>query len=430
MKNCRRWRRRSSNVSNSLKSKKGWLETHIWHSKRCKMIDFWGYKVAAHLNEKCFKSTFRSSQKGSLLHDMSYYHAYWINSINMTLFETDYPINNIVDLVIEKEAMKICPLRFIFNTFEKPLMYIHPAVVQSGMLDEEFFINFMIKYSIKIESTSSICTFALIGSMTDNVFHHLFKQHDSKLEFPFRAKVSDPRLFPSDTPLPNSSIRQDELFISSSPVSEEKINILKSEVFLSEHLDNDTNESIPISISSFNGEYIFTCPKEWGRILWYKIVQIKPIKVAGIKQMEMISFENECPVFPRDYVHSRAYEIWSESEKNRLEAIHYAKPLSKRHSFQKLGVSSPFKSDFESLGRLKFAFLNIVGKGTVSDYAEIYSLDKILIGYVTTSLQSSLTHGSSSAIASVSESFSNELVLVRNYSSLETYRTAKIRFLN
>ncbi|KAI8459794.1 ribonucleases P/MRP protein subunit POP1-domain-containing protein [Phakopsora pachyrhizi] len=52
---------------------KKWLRTHLWHAKRTKMIDIWGYRLAKKPTEKCFRSTYRAAKYGATLHDLSYY---------------------------------------------------------------------------------------------------------------------------------------------------------------------------------------------------------------------------------------------------------------------------------------------------------------------------------------------------------------------
>jgi ribonuclease P/MRP protein subunit POP1 len=67
---------------------KKWLETHIWHAKRMKMNDIWGYRLvclhsvgcplsypspqAEHSTEKLFRPSHRAALHGCILHDASY----------------------------------------------------------------------------------------------------------------------------------------------------------------------------------------------------------------------------------------------------------------------------------------------------------------------------------------------------------------------
>ena len=37
-----------------------WLEPHIWHAKRMKMVDVWGYRLAEHPCDKGFRAAHRA----------------------------------------------------------------------------------------------------------------------------------------------------------------------------------------------------------------------------------------------------------------------------------------------------------------------------------------------------------------------------------
>ncbi|KAG6891353.1 hypothetical protein C0992_008468 [Termitomyces sp. T32_za158] len=50
-----------------------WLETHIWHAKRMKMDNMWGYRLAVHPTEKSYRPSHRASVHGSIIHDASYH---------------------------------------------------------------------------------------------------------------------------------------------------------------------------------------------------------------------------------------------------------------------------------------------------------------------------------------------------------------------
>ncbi|SCO63669.1 ribonucleases P/MRP protein subunit POP1, putative [Plasmodium berghei] len=52
--------------------KKKWLETHLYHSKKFKMTDIYGYKLALKNCDKISRRIFRYHKRKSLIHDMSY----------------------------------------------------------------------------------------------------------------------------------------------------------------------------------------------------------------------------------------------------------------------------------------------------------------------------------------------------------------------
>ncbi|XP_065648653.1 ribonucleases P/MRP protein subunit POP1 isoform X2 [Hydra vulgaris] len=49
-----------------------WLETHIWHAKRFKMVNMWGYRVALKPCDKGYRAAYRASQKSAILQDKTY----------------------------------------------------------------------------------------------------------------------------------------------------------------------------------------------------------------------------------------------------------------------------------------------------------------------------------------------------------------------
>ena len=427
MKNCRRWRRRAANVSGEFIAKKGWLETHLWHAKRCKMIEYWGFKVAAHLNEKCLKSTYRASTKGVLLLDFSYWQPFWMDC-NLSKLKEVYGQDQILDAVFEHENIQICPIKIFTETFEKPLLLLHPAAIQTGILEHESLKAFLTVFSATLTSASDfMCTFKLHGPKAEAVLSQFLNISEIK-SFPSKFAISDPRTLEKESQI--ISCNFDEQFLNPSIIkTDNDLNNEKSELFLSSKLTN-SNEKVFVAVTRKNSEFYVSCPRKWARIVWYHLIKIKPIKVAGIEQIDVIAFENEIPIFPRDFVSSPAYEIWSESEKSRLETIHNRKPPAKRPSFSKIDIESPFKPLFNLFSALCKVVLEIEGKGIITDFAEIYTPERILIGYATTTTKSSLKKGCSSAIGSISnEYYSDSLstVLVRNFCSPEVFRTAKIK---
>ncbi|XP_014226502.1 ribonucleases P/MRP protein subunit POP1 isoform X1 [Trichogramma pretiosum] len=72
----RKYRRRPKNLLleyNRRQQNNFWLETHIWHAKRFKMVEKWGFKLPMHSNDRCFKASYRAVKNHCLLQDISYY---------------------------------------------------------------------------------------------------------------------------------------------------------------------------------------------------------------------------------------------------------------------------------------------------------------------------------------------------------------------
>lgn len=436
MKNCRRWRRRSSNLKPEFKAKNGWLETHLWHAKRCKMIDYWGFKIAAHLNEKCLKSTYRASVAGILLHDFSYWQPFWMDTVDMEKLAEAFGDQNVLNIVLEYENVQICPVMIIKNAFLRPLLFLHPASIQTGILVHITFRKFVENYGISYSSAAeSLCTFKLHGPKSEEVIKQ-FLNIENASNFPIKVEISDPRVRKIESKHVTSNF--DGLFLNSvehiPSASDDQINCAKSELCLTESIAIES-ETIPIAISKSGSEYFLNCPRSWARVIWYKLLKIKPVKVAGIEQVDVIAFENESPVYPRDFVGSPGHEIWSAAECSRLEEIHNKKPPAKRPNYAKLRIESPFKAPFKTLKcPLVKSIVEIDGKGIITEMARIYTESRILIGFVTSASRASLKKGRSAGIASVNANFySSEIktikVLVGNLCSPETFRKANLKFL-
>ncbi|KJE94664.1 hypothetical protein CAOG_05277 [Capsaspora owczarzaki ATCC 30864] len=52
---------------------KGWLETHVWHAKRMKMADQWGFRLALRSAQRGMRATHRATLHSVTAHDASYH---------------------------------------------------------------------------------------------------------------------------------------------------------------------------------------------------------------------------------------------------------------------------------------------------------------------------------------------------------------------
>lgn len=71
----RHQRRRPSNLLSEYERRQrriGWLETHIWHAKRFKMVEKWGYRLGMHPNDKSIRACYRAVKHHCLIQDVSF----------------------------------------------------------------------------------------------------------------------------------------------------------------------------------------------------------------------------------------------------------------------------------------------------------------------------------------------------------------------
>ena len=52
---------------------KRWLETHLWHAKRAKMVTRWAYRLARTPTAKCHRPSHRAARNGCIIGDVSFY---------------------------------------------------------------------------------------------------------------------------------------------------------------------------------------------------------------------------------------------------------------------------------------------------------------------------------------------------------------------
>lgn len=72
-----------------------WLETHIWHAKRFRMQEYWGFKVASLSNQKVFRFNYRMGKQACCTHDFSYMRAFSFGEGEIMAFATERCIGNV-----------------------------------------------------------------------------------------------------------------------------------------------------------------------------------------------------------------------------------------------------------------------------------------------------------------------------------------------
>lgn len=50
-----------------------WLETHLYQTKRARMDNYFGYRIAVKYNEKNLRAAYRFSMNDVIMHDLSYF---------------------------------------------------------------------------------------------------------------------------------------------------------------------------------------------------------------------------------------------------------------------------------------------------------------------------------------------------------------------
>ncbi|BGP27943.1 ribonuclease P/MRP protein subunit [Rhodotorula toruloides] len=111
-----------------------WLETHVWHAKRMHMTEIWGHRLAETPTAKAFRSSYRASHHGALVHDASY----------CQYFQLDGPfadLDRILQAVCDPAAVSPASRRFASGSRECTIdIYDSTQVYPNGLLGPATFI--------------------------------------------------------------------------------------------------------------------------------------------------------------------------------------------------------------------------------------------------------------------------------------------------
>ncbi|TPX69243.1 hypothetical protein SpCBS45565_g02571 [Spizellomyces sp. 'palustris'] len=183
---------------------KRWLETHVWHAKRMKMVELWGCKLADHPNDKSTRASFRAAKNQCLVHDASYFQVIEISGpekVLQTLLRdiTDPTIPSIGSARYIEGSRQ--GMTYLYGYLQYPKSAIAPATFlwrpRSGRKDEvrtlwlwlhpavyEHVHNLLLQVAkeCKIIKQVTICPlddelvrFELTGPRTHAVLHHIMK---------------------------------------------------------------------------------------------------------------------------------------------------------------------------------------------------------------------------------------------------------------
>ncbi|KAI8351452.1 ribonucleases P/MRP protein subunit POP1-domain-containing protein [Choanephora cucurbitarum] len=136
------------------KSKK-WLETHMWHTKRMKMNDIWGYRIASRPNTKSVRVIYRSFTRLSVIHDASYMGCVELKGNTQQIITAINTITDITSASVGSEryikgnrygsthlyeylgfpTKLICPISFLWKPVTKDTLWlwIHPSAFNEAM---------------------------------------------------------------------------------------------------------------------------------------------------------------------------------------------------------------------------------------------------------------------------------------------------------
>ncbi|KAF5360528.1 hypothetical protein D9756_004746 [Leucocoprinus leucothites] len=460
--------KRISKTASFLKRQhdKTWLETHLWHAKRMKMENMWGYRLAVHPTEKSFRPSHRASIQGSILHDASYFATLeikgpqpalvailelicdlqgpgpgavrWVTGsrvFNTHLYECGaYPFGLLGSVTIiwrpinihtgdqvlshpsatqkgkeiAVEAPKVMP-EADNNRTRTLWLRIHPVIFDDVTHELQKATSQVLARprssteEIEIEIADlrgQVNAFEIMGPKSNQVLRGAltsvnkenridfkkfwsslsgvqtpgsiprgtvigFTAIDPRLNFPpnnahIEYKEETPQIFPSAELARSDIWEQDIRKTLSKPrykkkdLDERRAKNLVPGTALAPTRQDDriplllirrTLETPGAESQSIHG-YTLLLPAGWSMAFWSSLTYTGT-RIGGQRERQTQAYEAGTAYFPRDYPFSPAYEAWAEKTASEEEAAWLRKPPAKRVSYEKLGVRSPWRADWE-----------------------------------------------------------------------------------
>lgn len=392
---CRRRMRRTRDIqemSEKRQTDKRWLETHIWHARRAKMVDIWGHRLALHPNEKCLRSSFKASQTGAFIHDASYYRILQLSGHSgaITSFLAAATAGQLDDFTTivrfnlhdSLSLCLICPVIALVRRMDEQATCVwllhHPSAAEEALGD---LTRRASAHQLHIADLSGqLNIFQFNGRESLSTLKSVLKPvreagdviYDSWLQISPTGRlvellVEDPRFsFPqpkltldeSSMPIelgshllePSRSIWNGDLRCKSAETrqSDGALDKRRSQSLIpGSRLSLSVDDPcVPVMLAPIGHDaYWLLLPKDWGRPFWRSFIFAKA-RFGCLDQVRRHEEERGVPSFPYDFPGTKAYDSWIQSSAADLEAFFGRRPKAKRVNYEKMQVPSPFKPDF------------------------------------------------------------------------------------
>ena len=333
-----------------------WCPTHIWHAKRFHMMKRWGFQIPFSPNQKCFRSTSRAAKQATLAYETSYYGEFitefptteslcaWLTTF--TKYNSPVP-EWLLGLKVYNDWIYVDDKKFALGTvvvdlpLKKILVRVHPSVYEDFFskvvewapegvttIDSRFALgSIQLHGPTALQSLAKVLHLELASAAVSDAWRWCSQVADS-LNIPigtvFCFFAKDPRFWKHPVnPPPSSKRGGDFLFenqrfvepsvLSSLLLSEGRTasydNMYSLKQLGKEFANHDPSSThihgaskLPVLIYKMaNGTWCVNMPWFWVQPVWSKLVQVKSIKTAGMRQEHQINFERGIATYPHDF---------------------------------------------------------------------------------------------------------------------------------
>lgn len=409
-----------------------WLPTHVWHAKRFHMMKRWGYQIPFSPNQKCFRATSRAAKSGCLSYEALY------NCELVARCGSPETVQELIghitkyagrapewltkghrvyqDWIYCKGAKYCAGTVLVCADSLDVLVKVHPSnypevfsqILEWGknkaeVIDCRYAIGEIQLHGPKsLRSISKILHLEKVPGQIQASWKLHLQTSDANIVpagTTFAFTVKDPRYWkhPVKAPFLKGSINS-LIVDSKNYIDPESLAALLSaegrtqsykDMSTLKYLGKQFSEhpslpnvhgasSFPILVYKMpNGNWSVNMPWHWVVPMWSKLVQVKEIKAAGMRQVHQVNFENNVPTFPVDFPFLTEGYREHVLKQKAADIAREKLPLSKRTP---MAIEGPLKSGCDWFFLRKWVFgLQCVDKTRKgSAFGEFKDMDRVL----------------------------------------------------
>lgn len=334
-----------------------WLPTHVWHAKRFHMMKRWGYQIPFSPNQKCFRATSRAAKQSCLAYESLYYCEAVARCGNVdrvkhlvetfTKYESPAPEWVLNGLKVYNDWIYCQGQKYCMGTVlvcpstHDVLIKVHPSnypeifhqLVQWSkdevkIIDSRYALGELELHGpTALQSLAKVLHLDGVPANIQTAWKLHSQANDSNIiphGTTFAFTVQDPRFWkhPVRPPFVKGSVNAlvtnnksyiDHKALGALLLPEGRTESYKDMYSLKnlgkQFASHDSSSprvhgssNFPVLIYKLkNGNWSVNAPWYWVVPLWSKLVQVKNVKAAGMRQVHQVNFENGLPTFPADF---------------------------------------------------------------------------------------------------------------------------------
>eukprot|EP01055_Gregarina_sp_Pseudo9_P005606 Gregarina_sp_Pseudo_9__5605@NODE_767_length_2243_cov_14_980944_g722_i0_p1_GENE_NODE_767_length_2243_cov_14_980944_g722_i0NODE_767_length_2243_cov_14_980944_g722_i0_p1_ORF_typecomplete_len685_score80_88POP1/PF06978_11/6_9e28POPLD/PF08170_12/8e03POPLD/PF08170_12/9_2e16_NODE_767_length_2243_cov_14_980944_g722_i0892143 len=154
-----------------------WLETHLWHTKRMKMHELWGFKLAVLPTQKSKRKIYRLANRRSIIYDESYFICWDLRERSQVFLKQSCEVvgtknSNYYEVFVYKEDKTLlCPAQILETLPDHVYFFFHPSV-------ENQCRELLNKLECVIVEIPMVNRFRLLGPDSWNLFTQTFRSEN------------------------------------------------------------------------------------------------------------------------------------------------------------------------------------------------------------------------------------------------------------